>query len=924
MTEPSWIDTMQEEIHEFERLEVWELVTVLKNKARLVTQGSKQEKGINFEESFALVARIEAIRIFIANAAHKNMTIYQKDVKTDFLNGMLKEEDYKFLKVLEASSLTSLNASEIVKKHGLTSTNSVDTPMIENKKVDEDLQRKPVNTTLYRGMIGSLMYLTASRPDLTYVHMQMPIMLGVRTLDVVHQEALSSWVTNLLAGPPRSKRALLPRVQMLNIFVYLGVAHKSYYWNSVYKHHDFYRFKIYKKKRFKLTLEVFRDIFQICPRIEDQDFDAFPSKEDTVSFLRELGHTGVINSLNDESKAYKTYIGYATGTVPPKVARKFQKASPSKKDSVPVPANEEPIQKGKRVKRSAKKFSTTLTTDIVIREPLVETQSKRKEKANVARGKGIYLIFEVALIEEAQMKEVRKKSLRDFHKSHPSGSDESTESELESWGNDEDDSNNKEGREQENDSEEHESDSEQDTDGSKSNSESDQQVDDDDEVDDDNDDAKSKDDEDRGMYSDDIQDKKKIEVPITSSSRSSDLASKFLKFSDIPPVDTEIVSPLDVHVHHEVPKIHTYTLLGVPVSIIPEASPVFTNTPQSSHTFTSPPLHVAEMTRIKMKALLMDQIGLKKRKTSKDAEPTTSLKTNDSSSNSSKGTKSQPKSSIKSIHAEEPEFEALSEMLDWENVECDDYPFDFSKPLSLITRGNRQSVLVEFFINNDLKYLQGGISTMTYTASTIKTKAAQSDLPGIKDMRDQRKTFYAYSRGIQLIGDVYSSKRIIAVTHVSVMRKHGYGYGMHITKNINMKYLPKRRWSTFEKKRAHYMIKDVNKLLKERRMMRNFLMVVAVSQGQAEVNATCLNSTNIYKDIMKSQKSQDHKMRRLQDNAKRLCLVDDLKKLKDHIHLNIMIFKELRKMHKGINAAGSRLLLLDKVDAAAEVLKNLL
>nr|GEY20414.1 hypothetical protein [Tanacetum cinerariifolium] len=63
-----------------------------------------------------------------------------------------------------------------------------------------------------------------------------------------------------------------------------------------------------------------------------------------------------------------------------------------------------------------------------------------------------------------------------------------------------------------------------------------------------------------------------------------------------------------------------------------------------------------------------------------------------------------------------------------------DYPFDLSKPLPLITRGNCQSVPVELFINNDLKYLQGGISTMTYTTSTTKTKAVQYDLPDIEDM----------------------------------------------------------------------------------------------------------------------------------------------------------------------------------------------
>ncbi|GKB68123.1 hypothetical protein Tco_0929535 [Tanacetum coccineum] len=70
-------------------------------------------------------------------------------------------------------------------------------------------------------------------------------------------------------------------------------------WNSVYKHDTFYRFKINKKKRFKLTLEVFKDIFQIFPRVQGRDFDPLPSEEDTVSFLRELSHTGEINSLND-------------------------------------------------------------------------------------------------------------------------------------------------------------------------------------------------------------------------------------------------------------------------------------------------------------------------------------------------------------------------------------------------------------------------------------------------------------------------------------------------------------------------------------------------------------------------------------------------------------------------------------------------
>nr|GFC36378.1 retrovirus-related Pol polyprotein from transposon TNT 1-94 [Tanacetum cinerariifolium] len=67
---------------------------VLKNKARLVAKGYCQEEEIDFEESFALVAHIEAIRIFLAYAAHNNMVVFQMDVKTTFLNGILKEEMY--------------------------------------------------------------------------------------------------------------------------------------------------------------------------------------------------------------------------------------------------------------------------------------------------------------------------------------------------------------------------------------------------------------------------------------------------------------------------------------------------------------------------------------------------------------------------------------------------------------------------------------------------------------------------------------------------------------------------------------------------------------------------------------------------------------------------------------------------------------
>nr|GEW63862.1 retrovirus-related Pol polyprotein from transposon TNT 1-94 [Tanacetum cinerariifolium] len=115
MLDHSWIESMQDEINQFKRLDVWELVSlpegrhvikikwlwknntdaknmVIQKKSRLVAKGYSQQEGIYFEESFSPVARLEVVRMFVAYAAHKNFTIYQMDVKTAFLNGSLKEE----------------------------------------------------------------------------------------------------------------------------------------------------------------------------------------------------------------------------------------------------------------------------------------------------------------------------------------------------------------------------------------------------------------------------------------------------------------------------------------------------------------------------------------------------------------------------------------------------------------------------------------------------------------------------------------------------------------------------------------------------------------------------------------------------------------------------------------------------------------
>ncbi|GJX43486.1 retrovirus-related pol polyprotein from transposon TNT 1-94 [Tanacetum coccineum] len=236
MEESCWIEAMQEEIHEFERLEVWELVprpdramiislkwifkvkldkygSVLKNKARLVAKGYRQEEGVDFEESFAPVARIEAIRIFLAYGAYKNMVVFHMDMKTKFLNGILNEKVYvsqpegfvnqdhpnhvfrlkkalyglkqaprawynllskflfsqKFVKgVVDPTLFTCKEENDLI-FYGFEKCDVVDIPMVGQSKLDEDPNGTPVDPTRYRGMVGSLMYLTASRPDLVFV-----------------------------------------------------------------------------------------------------------------------------------------------------------------------------------------------------------------------------------------------------------------------------------------------------------------------------------------------------------------------------------------------------------------------------------------------------------------------------------------------------------------------------------------------------------------------------------------------------------------------------------------------------------------------------------------------------------------------------------------------------------------------------------
>ncbi|GJW62248.1 putative ribonuclease H-like domain-containing protein [Tanacetum coccineum] len=259
LEEHGFIEAIQEELLQFKLQEVWTLVDlpngkraigskwvfrnkkdergiVIRNKARLVAQGYTQEEGIDYDEVFAPVARIEAIRLFLAYASFKDFMVYQMDVKSDFLYGKIEEEVYvcqppgfedpdfpdrvykvekalyglhqaprawyetlstylldnefqrrkidktlfikrhKFFLGLQVKQkkdgifISQDNyVEEILKKFGFIEVKTASTPMKTQKPLLKDEDGEEVDVHMYRSMIGSLMYLTSSRPDIMFV-----------------------------------------------------------------------------------------------------------------------------------------------------------------------------------------------------------------------------------------------------------------------------------------------------------------------------------------------------------------------------------------------------------------------------------------------------------------------------------------------------------------------------------------------------------------------------------------------------------------------------------------------------------------------------------------------------------------------------------------------------------------------------------
>nr|GEW01476.1 uncharacterized mitochondrial protein AtMg00810-like [Tanacetum cinerariifolium] len=188
LKDPSWIEAMQEELFQFKINKKDEKGIVVRNKARLIAQGHTQEEGIDYEEVFAPVARIKAIRKkgdillvqiyvddIIFGATNKDLCkSFEKLMKDKFQMSSIGELTF-FLGLQAKQNKDGIFISqdkyvaEILKKFGLTEGKSASTPIDTEKPLLKDLDGKDVDVHIYRSMIGSLMYLTSSRPDIMFV-----------------------------------------------------------------------------------------------------------------------------------------------------------------------------------------------------------------------------------------------------------------------------------------------------------------------------------------------------------------------------------------------------------------------------------------------------------------------------------------------------------------------------------------------------------------------------------------------------------------------------------------------------------------------------------------------------------------------------------------------------------------------------------
>nr|GEV91326.1 hypothetical protein [Tanacetum cinerariifolium] len=349
ITKDCWFQAMQDEIHEFDRLQVWELVPqpdyvmiitlkwiykvkldeygdVLKNKARLVAKGYRQEEGINFEESFVPVARIEAIRILIANATSKNMTIYQMDVKKAFLNGELKEEVY----VSQPEGFVDPDHPTHVYRLKKALYGLKQAPRAWSKHID--IRHHFIREQVEKGVVE--LYFVTTDNQLTDIFTKaLPrerfefLLPRLDTMADVNINAPTDQAPTM-APPTRTDDQIPPHIR----------------WVTIGKNEQW----------FDLTKDTLRDALQITPVNNNKAFSSPPLSDALINFVNELGYLKLIRNLSNvitndmfqPSRALTTFInlclmGKTSGFERPRAPRKH-KFHPRLDFPLYLP-NEEPV-----------------------------------------------------------------------------------------------------------------------------------------------------------------------------------------------------------------------------------------------------------------------------------------------------------------------------------------------------------------------------------------------------------------------------------------------------------------------------------------------------------------------------------------------------------------------------------------------------
>ncbi|GJU81900.1 hypothetical protein Tco_1284265 [Tanacetum coccineum] len=772
-----------------------------------------------------------------------------------------------------------------------------------------------------------------------------------------------------------------------------------------------YKFKLDKKKR-TIDVEVFHDILQICLRLLNQEFDALPSNEeirtfasiinkclsgkitgldnqtlkstDTMSILGTLRFVSksdeyqvygallpkrMTNQQMQDSHAYKTYLAFATGATTPKKARKFKKpASHSKKKALVV--EEEHAEKPKKApakderSKRIKLLSQAASLDEAHNDERTESDDDKsvdlnktddEEEVKFVHTPDDYVPTDDENVDDEEYERINKEMYNDVNV-------ELKDTELEGEWKDDEEMTDVVYVDAERQNVNQEVASDQDKDVART----------------------------IVIAAPTTQ---KTKVPLQCSSISSDYATKFLNFDNIPSTDTKIISMMDIKVQHKDPSIQTSPLLTVTVTVILETSsapattiplpiPPFITLPQQSKLIPTPttteattstttaadsttltsevPIIVKEYLGTSLddalhKSILEDEDamdkgvtdklkkrkpddtdrdegppvgpnqGLKRKKTGKETElskkarpPTPDPEWNEGKTFDKKPTQKWLSDLAKVETSSKTIDDLMNTLIDistfvmnrlqindltqdiLNNPKGDRYPFDLSKPLPLVKSGNHQIILVDYFFNNDMSYLQGGSTNRTYKTSLTKIKATKYDLPRIEDMvpnlwspikvafekhallvniwygyghleeievRRSDQQLYKFKEGDftrLYLNDIEDMLLLVVqnrlfnlkgqnIMHLATaLRPQGVIYEDKLNRkrlmcsdelykfsdgtlqsvrdtlhdmatNLRMRYnkaMPKRRWSHLDKTRSHIMVKEIDRQLRERRLMR--------------------------------------------------------------------------------------------------------